>query len=150
MTHSDITQSGMVFSLTFSLLKSLAPVALIFFSTFVTVFCLGLQSQFVNHQKYWLAFLNSLAIGVSNLIILRNIPHAWGEIAAYLAGGATGIVCSMWAFTLLQLWRADRVNPQKLCSPKPFVPLAGLAQGAALAGMSEKSDTESPMHSRLP
>jgi hypothetical protein len=72
-------------------------------STFGLVFALGLQSQLVNNEHYRGAFVNSLAIGVCNLILFKLAPNASGlEIAAYLAGGPFGIVASM-AFYRLRI-----------------------------------------------
>ena len=71
----------------------------LFVSTFALVFCLGLQSQLVNNGHYAGAFFNSLAIGAANLVLFKLAPHASGvEVAAYLAGGPLGIVCSMAAY----------------------------------------------------
>ena len=68
-------------------------------STFALVFCLGLQSQFVNNGHFVSAFVNSLAIGSANLVLFKLAPSANGiEIAAYLLGGPLGIVCSMVAY----------------------------------------------------
>lgn len=65
-------------------------------STFVLVFCLGLQSQFVNNGHYISAFVNSAGIGAANLVLFKLAPSATGlEIAAYLSGGPIAIVCSM-------------------------------------------------------
>ena len=64
--------------------------------TFALVFCLGLQSQFVNNGHYIAAFINSFGIGCSNLALYKLAPNATGiEIAAYLAGGPIAIVASM-------------------------------------------------------
>lgn len=49
--------------------------ALLLASTFALVFCLGLQSQLVNNQHYIAAFLNSLAIGTCNLVLLKLAPN---------------------------------------------------------------------------
>ena len=68
-------------------------------STMGLVFALGLQSQLVNNGHYLGAFLNSLAIGASNLVLFKLAPTASGwEIAAYMAGGPFGIVASMAAY----------------------------------------------------
>lgn len=68
----------------------------LFLSTFVLVFTLGLQSQLVNRGHFWLAFLNSLAIGAANLMLFKLAPDASGwEIVGFLMGGPFGIVCSM-------------------------------------------------------
>lgn len=68
-------------------------------STFMLVFCLGLQSQLVNNGHYIAAFCNSLAIGSANLVLFKLAPDATGwQVAAYLAGGPFGIVASMAAY----------------------------------------------------
>ena len=65
-------------------------------STFCLVFTLGLQSQLVNNGHHAGAFINSLAIGTSNLVLFKLAPSATGiEVAAYLAGGPFGILASM-------------------------------------------------------
>lgn len=71
---------------------------IIFFATFVVVFALGFQSLNVNQGHHKAAFLNSLVIGLSNLVILKMVPDtsALLEILAYLFGGPFGIVASMW------------------------------------------------------
>lgn len=70
---------------------------LLYASTFVTVFALGFQSLNVNQGRYAAAFLTSFAIGGSSLVLYRYLPEAtWTQVIAYLLGGATGIVASMW------------------------------------------------------
>lgn len=69
---------------------------LLFLSTFFLVFCLGLQSNLVRDSKYFLAAVNSLAIGTANLVLFKLAPDANPmETSAYLIGGPVGIVCSM-------------------------------------------------------
>lgn len=71
---------------------------ILFVSTFALVFALGLQSLNVNGGHYKAAFLTSFVIGGANMVLLKLGPNANAlEIAAYLAGGPLGIVCSMWA-----------------------------------------------------
>lgn len=70
---------------------------LLFGSTFVAVFALGLQSLNVNGGHVLAAFLTSFLIGASHLFLYRLMPQASAsEIAAYLFGGPFGIVASMW------------------------------------------------------
>ena len=69
---------------------------LIFGSTFVLVFALGFQSQNVNNGHYKMAFLTSLAIGLSNLVLFKTLPQSgWLEIGAYLSAGPFAIVAAM-------------------------------------------------------
>jgi hypothetical protein len=78
-------------------------IAVLFLSTFALVFCLGLQSLFVNNGHRLGAFCNSLAIGTANLVLFKLAPDAQGlEIAAYLCGGPFGIVAAMAAYARLQ------------------------------------------------
>jgi len=72
--------------------------AILFASTFVSVFALGFQSLNVNGGHYRAAFLTSLLIGSSTLWLYRLLPEAsLTEVIAYLLGGPFGIVASMWA-----------------------------------------------------
>lgn len=70
----------------------------LFASTFVAVFALGIQSLNVNGGHYVAAFCTSLVIGSSQVLLYKFVPNAnASQLAAYLAGGATGIVSGMWA-----------------------------------------------------
>ena len=72
---------------------------LLFFSTLLLVFALGLQSQFVNNGHYAGAFCNSLMISLANIGALQVIhANTQLEYAAYIFGGPIGIVCSMVLF----------------------------------------------------
>jgi len=84
--------------------------AALLLSTYALVFALGLQSLNVNGGHYRAAFLTSLAIGGSNLVLFKLAPHASGlEIAAYLAGGPLGIVSAMRAHPyIVRLYRRRR------------------------------------------
>lgn len=69
---------------------------ILFASTFVLVFALGMQSLNVNGGHYIAAFLTSFAIGGANMVLLKLGPNAGTtEIIAFLAGGPFGIVSSM-------------------------------------------------------
>lgn len=84
--------------------------AALLLSTYAQVFALGLQSLNVNGGHYRAAFLTSLAIGGSNLVLFKLAPDASGlEIAAYLAGGPLGIVSAMRAHPyIVRLYRRGR------------------------------------------
>lgn len=70
---------------------------ILFTSTFVLVFALGMQSLNVNNGHYILAALTSYVIGAGQMILYKLAPDAsWTEIAAYLNGGPVGIVLAMW------------------------------------------------------
>lgn len=77
--------------------------ALIFAATFAVVFTLGLQQLNVERDYKLAAFCTSPLISLSNLVLFKVLPGptAWDEIAAYVLGGAIGIVASMWAHPYL-------------------------------------------------
>lgn len=69
----------------------------IFASTFAAVFFLGVQSLNVNGGHYLAAFVTSLGIGVSHLVLYKTVPDADAlQMSAYLLGGPFGIVAAMW------------------------------------------------------
>lgn len=69
----------------------------LFGSTYVTVFALGFQSLNVNQGQYLWAFFTSFAIGGASLVLYKILPDAsFTQCVAYLFGGATGIVSSMY------------------------------------------------------
>lgn len=77
-------------------MNTLASAALLFASTYVLVFALGLQSLNVNGGHYAAAFCTSFAIGAANLVLFKLAPDAGPfEIAAFMAGGPLGIVSAM-------------------------------------------------------
>lgn len=67
-------------------------------ATFITVFALGFQSLNVNQGHVKSAFVGSLIIGASNLIVYKLVPetHSLIDYFAYMIGGPLGIVSSMW------------------------------------------------------
>jgi hypothetical protein len=68
----------------------------LFASTFALVFLLGVQQLNVQHGHQAAAFVTSLFIGVSQLVLYKMAPDAGGlEIACYLAGGPLAIICAM-------------------------------------------------------
>ena len=76
----------------------------LFTSTLSLVFCLGLQSQFVNNGHFVAAFTNSLAIGAANLVLFKLAPDATPlESLGYITGGPIGIVLSMWAYRYFEI-----------------------------------------------
>lgn len=91
---------------------TLTTAAWLFASTYVLVFALGLQSLNVNGGHYRAAFITSLGIGGSNLVLFKMAPDASGlEIIAYLAGGPLGIVSAMRAHPyIVRLYRRGRTS----------------------------------------
>jgi len=80
--------------------------SILFCSTFVLVFALGLQSLNVNNGHYWAAAFTSLFIGCSQIVLFKLAPDAnWSEMLAFVSGGPFGIIGSMWAHPrLAKLW----------------------------------------------
>lgn len=68
--------------------------ALLFASSFLTVFALGFQQQNVTGQHYVAAMLTSFVIGIGQLGILHLVPNTTDlmMVAAFLLGGPLGIV----------------------------------------------------------
>ena len=72
---------------------------LLFLSSFLIVFLLGLQSKNVNGNHYLLAALTSAGIGICNFYVIRSVPAqqlTWQAFLGYVSGGPVGIVLSMW------------------------------------------------------
>ena len=80
--------------------------ALLFGATFCVVFTLGLQQLNVNADHRAAAFVTSLFIGASNLVLFKLLPGPTDalQIGAYLLGGACGIVASMAVHPRLVRW----------------------------------------------
>lgn len=69
----------------------------LFSSTFVMVFALGIQQLNVQGGHYYLAIITSLVIGSAQIYLWRTMPDASAsEITATLAGGPVAIVAAMW------------------------------------------------------
>lgn len=70
---------------------------LLFVSTYIAVFSLGLQSLNVNQGHYWAAAGTSILISSGHVLLYRYMPEAAAvQVLAYYAGGITGITSSMW------------------------------------------------------
>lgn len=85
---------------------------MLFGSTFGVVFFLGFQSLCVNSGNFWMAAINSLIIGVFNLMLFKTAPHVTGigEIVAYVGGGPLGICSAMYVHHhIVAVWRDKRV-----------------------------------------
>ena len=83
--------------------------ALVFASTFLAVFTLGLQSLNVNQGERLLATVTSLAIGTGHIFLYKVMPHSGvPELIAYYVGGVVGINASMSAHPALKRWLGRR------------------------------------------
>ena len=68
----------------------------LFFSTFILVFALGIQSLNVNNGHRMAAMFTSFFIGSSQMVLYKYAPAAnLYEIAAFLLGGPFGIYAAM-------------------------------------------------------
>jgi hypothetical protein len=85
--------------------KEFINAAMLFGSTFVLVFALGMQSLNVNGGHKLAAAVTSLFIGSGQMILFKLAPSAgWIEIAAFLMGGPFGIVASMMSHKHIVKW----------------------------------------------
>lgn len=83
--------------------------ALVFASTFLAVFTLGLQSLNVNQGERLMATLTSVAIGTGHIFLYKVMPHSGiPELLGYYAGGIVGINASMSAHPHLKRWLGRR------------------------------------------
>jgi hypothetical protein len=99
-------------------LSALQATALLFIASFAVVFTLGLQQLNVEARHPVAAFITSILIGASSLVLYKLLPGPTDalQIAAYLVGGACGIVASMWAHPVLVRlfrWPADYAEAQR-------------------------------------
>lgn len=104
---------------------------LLFGSTFIAVFSLGLQSLNVNQNHYLAAALTSIAISSGHILLYRYMPQAVaGEIAAYYLGGILGITSSMWvhARTLGRRRRRDQADMEKRIADSVLARLLNVQQ----------------------
>ena len=78
---------------------------LIFGSTFMAVFFLGLQSLNVNQGYYLAAAVTSFFISTGHIALYKFMPDSGApELAAYYAGGIIGITSSMWFHRRFKSW----------------------------------------------
>jgi hypothetical protein len=74
----------------------------LFISSFVAVFLLGTQSQFVRDKLILQSFITSLGIGLCQLFMLKLAPNATVyESVAFVFGGAFGIATSIIVHTFV-------------------------------------------------
>lgn len=74
-----------------------------FTAQFALVFLLGFQTANIRDSAYHLVFLTSLAIGVAELGVISSVVRGvvmgagpWYVYAAFLLGGAAGVLCSLY------------------------------------------------------
>ncbi len=69
----------------------------LFIGSFAIVFALSFQQQNLHYRRYALAFLNSIFIGILNLLLLKLGPQATvPEMLALIMGGPLGTMFAMW------------------------------------------------------
>jgi len=93
--------------------------SIVFGSTFLTVFALGLQSLNVNQGHYLAAALTSGAISSGHLWLYKVMPNpTWFDLGGYYLGGIAGIVTSMWFHRVVKAWwKARREGRSALFVP---------------------------------
>ncbi len=110
---------------------------LVFASTFVTVFALGVQSLNVNQRMYVAAALTSFFISLGHVALYRMMPAPdWFDLAAYFTGGITGITASIWAHPYIKAWlvrlkahRPDRAVDEHVSQHFPLCLECGVGAG---------------------
>lgn len=85
-----------------------ADYALMFFSSFVVVFLLGLQSKNVMHSRYVAAVITSIGISISQFIFVKYASGGSYDVLVVCAiGGCMGIALSIWIYdNFLRMRRA--------------------------------------------
>jgi hypothetical protein len=72
-------------------------VALLFFSQFICVLLLVVQSINNNHGRMWLGAFTSIGIGLAQLAAYRLLPDASiGELTAFVMAGPAGNIVAQW------------------------------------------------------
>lgn len=95
---------------------------LVFASAFVTVFCLGLQSQNVNQGHYVAAVVTSFFISTGSIFLYEYmaVPTMADKLGFYV-GASSGIAFSIWFHKNVKAWwqarRARRVE-RRLANPR--------------------------------
>lgn len=98
---------------------------LVFASTFIAVFFLGLQSLNVNQGHRLAATVTSFFISLGHLALYRHMPTGGPlEIAGYFAGGIAGINAAMSFHPQFKAWWAARTlarrgPPRPMPTPAP-------------------------------
>lgn len=78
---------------------------IIFGSTFLAVFALGLQSLNVNQGHYIAAATTSTLISTGHIYLYELMPQATlGTRLGYYLGGIAGITASMWFHRRIKVW----------------------------------------------
>jgi len=82
-------------------LAEVEKILTLFGSSFALIGLLGFQSQIVKNKEVVPAFFTSSAIGALQLLIYKTTPDAsLTEALAYIFGGSTGLVTSIYAHNL--------------------------------------------------
>lgn len=82
---------------------------LVFASTYVSVFTLGLQSLNVNQGHYLAAAVTSFFIGTGHIFLYKYMPSSGvPELVGYYLGGILGITTSIWFHKRVRAWWAQR------------------------------------------
>lgn len=70
---------------------------LLFISSFFLVGLLGLQSKNVQHSRYYMAALTSVAISISNFVFVKVVTTGgYDTLLVTCLGGAMGIITAIY------------------------------------------------------
>lgn len=91
-------------------MTTLATAGILFCSSFVVVFLLGVQQLNVERRSMLAAGLTSPLIALATLVQFKLLPGPTGaeDVAGYLLGGAAGIVAGIWAHPRLVAFAGRR------------------------------------------
>lgn len=79
--------------------------SLIFLSTYIAVFFLGLQSLNVNQGHYLAAAVTSFFISTGHIMLYRFMPQSGAaDLVGYYLGGIAGITTSIWFHKKAKAW----------------------------------------------
>lgn len=82
---------------------------LVFASTFIAVFFLGLQSLNVNQGQHLAASVTSIFISLGHIALYKYMPTGGAiELAGYFTGGVLGINAGMWFHPRAKAWFTAR------------------------------------------
>jgi peptidoglycan biosynthesis protein MviN/MurJ (putative lipid II flippase) len=116
---------------------------LVFASTFVSVFALGVQSLNVNQGHYFAAAVTSFFISTGHIWLYRVMPNpSLVDYVGYYLGGIAGITASMWFHrTVRAWWKARRERKVLFRNPRPRLNATDEHADVRLCGLHRQDDT---------
>lgn len=69
----------------------------LFAGSFVFVFALSMQQQYIQHRRYWQSAINATFIAGLNLMMVRlGVQASATEALAFIVGQPAGTLASLW------------------------------------------------------